>query len=76
MDYLAGRRSGFYIPSLPPTYEKKKQEKKKVDYLSILQEEAWRECVRNKVQQSLSCPSSPEQKYQINKIIQQFLRQV
>jgi hypothetical protein len=66
-----------YIPSLLPTYEKKKQEKKKVNYLSILEEEAWRECVRNKVQQSLSCSSSSlEQKYQINKIIQKFLRQV
>jgi hypothetical protein len=59
IDYLAGRRSGLYIPSLPPAYEKKKQEKKRVDYLAIL-EEAWRECVRNKVQQSLSRPSSHE----------------
>jgi hypothetical protein len=73
IDYLAGRRSCLYLPSLPPTYEKKKQEKKKVDYLSILEKEAWRECVRNKVQHSLSCSSSSlEQKYQPNKILEQF----
>jgi hypothetical protein len=26
VDYLAGRKSGFYLPRLPPTYQKKKND--------------------------------------------------
>ena len=42
IDYLAGRKSGFYWPSLPPTYQKKNYEtnnKKRVDYMNIMTEE-------------------------------------
>src|ERR671934_1069896 len=41
VDYLAGRKSGFYWPGLPPTYQKKNYEtnKKKIDYMNIMTEE-------------------------------------
>jgi hypothetical protein len=49
VDYLAGRKSGFYWSSLPPTYQKKNNEtsnKKKIDYMNIMTEEVWRQCIR------------------------------
>jgi hypothetical protein len=52
VDYLAGRKSGFYWPVLPPTYQKKNNEtnnKKSTDYMSIMSEEVWRELIRQKV---------------------------
>jgi hypothetical protein len=52
VDYLAGRKSGFYWPNLPPTYQKKNNDstnKKKIDYTSIMTEEVWRECIRQKM---------------------------
>jgi hypothetical protein len=42
VDYLAGRKSGFYWPGLPPTYQKKNYEtnnKKKIDYMNVMTEE-------------------------------------
>jgi hypothetical protein len=52
IDYLAGRKSGLYWPSLPPTYQKKNNEtnsKKSADYMSIMSEEVWRELIRRNV---------------------------
>jgi hypothetical protein len=46
IDYLAGRRSGLYMPSFPPTYQKKKEQQNKPDYLGIWKEEILRESVR------------------------------
>jgi hypothetical protein len=42
VNYLAGRKSGFYWPRLPPTYQKKNYEtnnKKKIDYMNVMTEE-------------------------------------
>jgi hypothetical protein len=51
VDYLAGRKSGIYWPSLPPTYQKKNNESnnKKIDYMNIMSEEVLRELIRQKV---------------------------
>jgi hypothetical protein len=52
VDYLVGRKSGFYWPNLPPTYQKKNDEtnnKKKIDYTGIMTEEVWRQCIRQKM---------------------------
>jgi hypothetical protein len=53
IDYLAGRKSGFYWPVLPPTYQNKNDEtnnsKKKIDYMNIMSEEVWRELIRQKM---------------------------
>jgi hypothetical protein len=52
VDYLAGRKSGIYWPVLPSTYQKKNNEtndKKKMDYLNIMSEEVWRQCIRQKM---------------------------
>jgi hypothetical protein len=52
VDYLAGRKSGFYWPSLPPTYEKKNNQtnnKKSTNYMNIMSEEVWREYIRQKM---------------------------
>jgi hypothetical protein len=51
VDYVAGRKSGFYLPALPPTYQKKNNEtnNKKVDYLNIMSEEVWRQWIRQKI---------------------------
>ncbi|MFL6394187.1 MAG: hypothetical protein ACJ708_05960 [Nitrososphaeraceae archaeon] len=47
VDYLAGRKSGFYWPSLPPTYQKKNDDiNRKIDYMNIVKEELMRQCVR------------------------------
>ena len=47
VDYLAGRKSGLYWPSLPPTYQKKNDDiNKKIDYMNIVKEELMRQCVR------------------------------
>jgi hypothetical protein len=53
VDYLAGRTSGLYWPVLPPTYQKKNNETNKVDYLNIMSEEVFRQCIRQKVGNSL-----------------------
>ena len=56
IDYLAGRKSGFYWPNLPSTYQKKNHDtsnKKKIDYMNIMTEELLRQCIRQKVGKSL-----------------------
>jgi hypothetical protein len=54
VDYLAGRRSGFYLQSLPPTYQKKSDDiNKKIDYTNIMKEELLRQCIRKGVGTSL-----------------------
>jgi hypothetical protein len=55
VDYLAGRRSGFSFPALPPTYQKKNYEtnKKKIDYAGIMTEEVFRHCIRQRMGNSL-----------------------
>jgi hypothetical protein len=53
IDYLAGRKAGLYFPALPPTYQKKNDIKKKIDYASIMKEELLRQCVRKGVGASL-----------------------
>ena len=50
VDYLVGRKSGIYLPVLPPTYQKKNNDtNNKVDYMNIMSEEAWREFIRQKM---------------------------
>jgi hypothetical protein len=52
VDYLVGRKSGFYWPNLPPTYQKKNDEtnnKNKIDYTGIMTEEVWRQYIRQKM---------------------------
>ena len=49
VDYLVGRKSGIYWPSLPPTYQKKNNETNKVDYLNIMSEEVFRQRIRQKM---------------------------
>jgi hypothetical protein len=52
MDYLVGRKSGFYWPVLPPTYQEKNNEtnnNKKINYMNIMSEELWRQCIRQKM---------------------------
>ena len=55
IDYLAGRKAGYYWPNLLPTYQKKNNEtnKKRIDYMNIMTEEAWRQCVRKGMGNSL-----------------------
>jgi hypothetical protein len=45
MDYQVGRKSGFYWPSLPPTYQSKDR-RQEISYLDIWKEEVLRESVR------------------------------
>jgi hypothetical protein len=53
VDYLASRKSGIYWPVLPATYQKKNNEtnnnRNKVDYLNIMSEEVFRQCIRQKI---------------------------
>jgi hypothetical protein len=37
------------LPVLPPTYQKKNNETNKVDYMNIMSEEVWRQCIRQKM---------------------------
>jgi hypothetical protein len=53
VDYLSGRKSGFYWPGLPPTYQRKNDDIKKIDYTNIMKEELLRQCVRKRVGMSL-----------------------
>jgi hypothetical protein len=56
IDYLAGRKSGFYFPALPPIYQmnnNNNNNKKKIDYTTIMQEELLRQCLRKGVGMSL-----------------------
>jgi hypothetical protein len=48
IDYLAGRKLGLYLPSLPPTYERKNNNKN-IDYTSIVKEEILIQYIRQKV---------------------------
>jgi hypothetical protein len=52
VDYLAGRKSGFYLPSLPPTYQRK-NDFKNIDSFGIMTEEFWRQCIRQKMGNSM-----------------------
>ena len=47
VDYLTGRKSGYYWPSLPP---KKNDENKKtmIDYMNVMTEELFRQTIRQK----------------------------
>jgi hypothetical protein len=57
IDYLVGRKSGFYLPSLPPTYQRKNDSKKKMDSIGIMKDEFLRECVIKGVGRSSSYDS-------------------
>jgi hypothetical protein len=49
IDYLTGRRSGFYFPGLFPKYQRKNDYKRKtIDYTSIMKEELLRQYIRQK----------------------------
>ncbi len=52
VDYLAGRKSGSYWPVLPPIYQKQNNEtnNKKINYMNIMSEELWRQCIRQKME--------------------------
>jgi hypothetical protein len=52
VDYLAGRKLGIYWPVLPPIYQKKTNDttnKTRIDYMNIMTEEFWRQCIRQKM---------------------------
>ncbi|MFL6508342.1 MAG: hypothetical protein ACJ704_10465 [Nitrososphaeraceae archaeon] len=50
IDYLAGRKSGYYWPGLPPTYQKKNNDtNKKLNYTNIMKEELFRQSIRQKM---------------------------
>jgi hypothetical protein len=51
VDYLVGRKSGYYFPALPPTYQRKKDDtnNKKIDYTNIMTEELLRQCIRQRI---------------------------
>jgi len=56
VDYLDGRKSGLYWPSLPLTYQKKHVDTNnshKMDYFSIMKDELMRQCVRKRAGMSL-----------------------
>jgi hypothetical protein len=46
IDYLLGRKSGFYWPNLIPTYQKKED---KIDYTRVMTEQLFRESIRKGV---------------------------
>jgi hypothetical protein len=48
VDYLAGRKIGYYWPSMPPTYQKKYNDTndKKIDSFTVMNDEILRQCVR------------------------------
>jgi hypothetical protein len=58
VDYSAGRKIGYYWPSLPPTYQKKNNEssnkKTMADYMNMMNEEVWRQCIRQKMESNLT----------------------
>ena len=49
VDYLAGRRLGVYLPVFPPTYQKKNDNNKNIDYTNIVKEEILIQYIRQKV---------------------------
>jgi hypothetical protein len=52
VDYIVGRKSGYYFPALPPTYQRKNadtNDKKKIDYTNIMTEELLRQCIRQRI---------------------------
>jgi hypothetical protein len=56
VDYVAGRKSGYYWPAMPPTYQKKNNEtnsKKRIDYTNIMTEELFRQTIRQRMGNSL-----------------------
>jgi hypothetical protein len=52
IDYLVGRKMGYYLPSLPPTYiTKKSVNSSGIDYFSICKEELLKGAIRKQFQQ-------------------------
>jgi hypothetical protein len=49
IDYLVGRRVGYYLPSFPPTYETK-PEQSNIDYKKIIKEETLRGMIQKNLQ--------------------------
>ena len=45
VDYLVGRQAGYYLPSLPPTYETKPNQGN-TDYQKIMKEETFRGMIK------------------------------
>jgi len=43
IDYLVGRKSGYYWPNLIPSYQKKED---KIDYTRVMTEQLFRESIR------------------------------
>jgi hypothetical protein len=43
IDYLLGRKSGYYWPNLIPSYQKKED---KIDYTRVMTEQLFRESIR------------------------------
>jgi hypothetical protein len=70
IDYMAGRRSGFYFPSPRPTYEKSGAATTTVTVMDTFKDEFWKS-VATKAANKASSPSlSPIQNHQFN--FQQF----
>jgi hypothetical protein len=45
-DYLVGRKSGFYLPGIPPNYIPKEDNTNKINYMNIWNEEVFRCSIR------------------------------
>lgn len=48
IDYLLGRKSGYYWPNLIPSYQKKEVDNK-IDYARLTKEEILRESIRKQL---------------------------
>jgi hypothetical protein len=55
VDYLAGRNSGLYWPSMPPMYQKKNNDegRKRIDYINVMREELLGNALDKKMGNSL-----------------------
>lgn len=49
VDYLVGRQAGYYLPSIPPTYESKTGHNN-IDYQNIIKEEILRGMIRKNLE--------------------------
>jgi hypothetical protein len=50
IDYLAGRKAGYYFPALPPTYQRKNDyTKNNTSAFSVMKEELLKQCIRKGV---------------------------
>jgi len=50
LDYLVGRKAGYYFPAMPPTYQRKNDySKNNTSAFSVMKEELLKQCIRKGV---------------------------